>query len=302
MPNNPNSNPSNNSNNNPTSANTADVNRPIVIFDSGVGGITIAKEIRQQLTSENLIYLADSAFSPYGDKSPTQIIERVNAIANWCQTLSAKSLVVACNTATVTAIDSLRAQYAMPIIGVEPAIKPAAKASLTKHIGILATQATASNPRFLALSTQHANNCQVHIQPCPGLVELIEQDQSESDACQTLLIQYLTPLLEHNIDHLVLGCTHYPILTEQINALLKEHKTINVELMETAKPVTQQLKQRLSDAQLLACNNQHPWQQFYTTAQLEQQDRQDLEQLMSKIFGHEIELETAQFKHSSLAL
>ena len=288
-------------NNNRNSINATEANRPIVIFDSGLGGITIAKEIRQQLPSENLIYLADSAFAPYGDKSPAQIIKRVNAIANWCKTLTAKSLVVACNTATVTAIDSLRAQYAMPIIGVEPAIKPAAKASLTKHIGILATQATASNSRFLALSTQHANNCQVHIQPCPGLVELIEQDQSESAACQALLMQYLTPLLEHNIDHLVLGCTHYPILTEQINALLKEHSTIDVELMETAKPVTQQLKQTLSEAQLLASNNQHPWQQFYTTAQIEQQNRQALAQLMGRVFGHEIELKTAQIKHSSAA-
>jgi glutamate racemase len=227
--------------------NIVNADQPIGIFDSGVGGLSIAKCISETLPNEQLIYVADSAFAPYGDIEICLIEQRVDAIANWLVSQSVKAIVVACNTATVNAIEKLRTQYHLPIIGVEPAIKPAAKQSKTKKVAILVTQATAQNKRFLALVEKHKNNSEVIVQPCPGLVELVEAGKTNSIECQQLLQGYLIPLVEQGIDTLVLGCTHYPFLHQQITNIVGATITI----METAKPVTQQLKRRLSHYNLL---------------------------------------------------
>jgi len=156
-------------------------------------------------------------------------------------------LVIACNTATVAAIDQLREHVSIPIIGVEPAIKPAAKLSKTKKVGILTTESTAKNVRFTSLIEEHKQDTQIYIQPCPGLVELIEKNLLSSKKCETLLIKYLTQLLKDDIDTLVLGCTHYPFLIDKIKEIVGEH----VQIMETALPVTQQLKRQLKNYDLI---------------------------------------------------
>ena len=217
-------------------------NRAIGIFDSGVGGLSIAKCIAEQLPNEELIYIADTLHAPYGEKSVAFIQQRVNSLADQLVAKNVKAIVVACNTATVNAIEQLRARLTIPIIGVEPAIKPAAVQSNNKKVAILVTQATAENPRFLALVDQHKNGSEVFIQPCPGLVELVENNQLHSKQCQDLLALYLEPIIKQQIDTLVLGCTHYPFLSEIIRQKLGQ----DIVLVETATPVTKQLQRVLT--------------------------------------------------------
>lgn len=238
-------------------------NQPIGILDSGVGGLSIAKAVTQQLPHENLIYVADTLHSPYGNKSVNFIQQRINDISQSLITRKhIKALVIACNTATVNGIDQLRQLIEIPIIGVEPAIKPAAQKSVSQNIGILVTQATAENERFNKLVKQHSHTAKVHIQPCPGLVEIIERRDVNSDNCQQLLNQYIQPLLAMEIDTLVLGCTHYPFLKDQINAITKN----TIDIIDTATPVAAQLKRRLNALSILSKQTKPANHEFFSTA------------------------------------
>lgn len=227
--------------------NTDMYSKAIGIFDSGVGGLSIMQEITKQLPNENLVYVADNLHAPYGDKSQEEIKIRVLEIGNKLINLGVKAIVVACNTATVSAIDVLRASTDIPVIGVEPAIKPAAKLSKNKKIGILVTRATAKNKRFSLLIDTHKNGAEVFIQPCPGLVEHIETGIINTETTRDLLSEYLQPLLDNNVDTIVLGCTHYPFVSKSIKSIVKNNMT----LMDTAKPVTEQLIRQLNKYNLL---------------------------------------------------
>ncbi|WP_440874319.1 glutamate racemase [Thalassotalea sp. PLHSN55] len=260
---------------------SSSAHRAIGIFDSGVGGLSIAKCIAQQLPNEQLIYIADTLHAPYGEKSVAFIQQRVNALADFLVQKKVKAIVVACNTATVNAIVQLRQRLTIPIIGVEPAIKPAAKASKQQKVGILVTKATAENPRFQALVEQHKNGSEVFIQPCPGLVELVEKNRIHSTECEQLLRQYLSPLITQKIDKLVLGCTHYPFLGEKISQILG----MDIDLVETAAPVTSQLKRMLVFHQQLQIQPYIPKHQFYSSlANSEQQ------QLINTLWQQPVEL------------
>lgn len=252
----------------------------IGIFDSGVGGLSIAKCISENLPNEQLLYIADSAYAPYGDISVASIEQRVNAIADWLITQKVKALVVACNTATVNVIEQLRNRLTIPIIGVEPAIKPAAKLSKQNKVALLVTQSTANNKRFLALVEKHKQSSEVFIQACPGLVELVEAGEIHSTACQQLLESYITPLISQGVDTLVLGCTHYPFLRQQINDITRD----KIAIMETAQPVTEQLKRRLSEHYLLADKKAVP-HQFFTTNSCPTQ-----QQIFSDLWGKSLSL------------
>mgnify|MGYP003625790592 CR=1 FL=1 len=234
---------------------------PIGIFDSGIGGLSIAQCIEQQLPNENLLYVADTLHAPYGEKSAEFIQQRVNEIAQWFVERKAKAIVVACNTATVNAIDQLRKKISIPVIGVEPAIKPAANLSKNKKVAILVTKATAENQRFLALVAHYSNNSEVIIQPCPGLVELIEQDKKNAVECKLMLTSYLQPLIERGVDTIVLGCTHYPLVKAMINEICGN----TVVIMETAKPVTEQLQRQLALHQLINTNTSLGATTFYSS-------------------------------------
>lgn len=201
-------------------------NNPIGIFDSGVGGTSIWKEIIQMLPCENTLYFADSKNAPYGHKSKEEIIDI--CIKNTALLISkgAKIIVVACNTATTNAIDILREKYDVPFIGIEPAIKPAALATKTKAIGILATKGTLSSDLFHKTTKEFASNIAVIEQEGTGLVSLIEKDKIGSVEMEGLLQNYLTPMIENNIDHLVLGCSHYPYLIPRIKEIIGDDVTI----------------------------------------------------------------------------
>ena len=234
---------------------------PIAIFDSGVGGLSIAQCINHRLPNENLLYVADTLHAPYGDKTAEFIQQRVNEIAYWFIERNAKAIVVACNTATVNAIDQLRKNISIPVIGVEPAIKPAVNLSKNKKVAILVTKATAENQRFLTLVAQYSHNSEVIIQPCPGLVELIEQDKKNSPECELLLSKYLQPLLDKGVDTIVLGCTHYPLVKGIINKICGA----NVIIMETALPVTEQLQRQLALHNLINPSDKLGTTRFYSS-------------------------------------
>lgn len=235
---------------------------PIGIFDSGIGGISIWKEIHQLLPNEHTIYLADSKNAPYGQKSKQEIINLCIKNTELLIEKGCKIIVVACNTATTNAIKYLRANYDVPFIGIEPAIKPAALQTKTKSIGILATKGTLTSELFYNTSELYSENIKITEQIGKGLVELIESGKIESDYMTKLLREYLKPMLENNIDYLVLGCSHYPFLIKQIEQLLPGDITI----IDSGKAVATQVrsvlkKTNFSNNDIIKPENSH---QFYT--------------------------------------
>ena len=185
---------------------------PIGIFDSGIGGTSILKEVHQLLPHESIIYLADSKNAPYGDKSTEHILQFSIKNTEFLLNKGCKLIIVACNTATTNAIAYLRSTYKVPFVGIEPAIKPAALETRTRSIGILATKGTLSSSLFHKTSDHFAKHINVIEQTGEGIVSLIEAGQLASQEMKQLLETYLSPMIEANIDHLVLGCTHYPYL------------------------------------------------------------------------------------------
>jgi glutamate racemase len=243
---------------------------PIGVFDSGVGGMSVLRHIQAQLPDENLIYLADSGYAPYGAKPEQVVAERSLAVAQFLVAQGAKALVVACNTATVAAIKLLRAHYPhMPIVGVEPGLKPAAAASRNGKVAVLATEVTLAGEKFLLLRDQisSASNAAFVLQGCPGLVELIELGQFNGDATQAMLERYLHPLLAKDVDTVVLGCTHYPFVRTAIESILAAAGRQDVVLIDTGDAVARQLGRLLASAGLARAHSDLPAQlAAYTTA------------------------------------
>ncbi|MDH4404024.1 MAG: glutamate racemase [Flavobacterium sp.] len=208
---------------------------PIGLFDSGIGGTSIWKAIHQLMPYENTIYLADSKNAPYGLKSKEEIIALSKKNTELLLENNCKIIVVACNTATTNAIKELRATYDVPFIGIEPAIKPAATHSKTQTIGILATKGTLSSELFnQTVSLYQETN--IIEQIGYGLVELIENGEINSPEMERLLVSYLTPMIEKNIDYLVLGCSHYPYLIPKIKAILPK----SVQIIDSGEAVAKQ--------------------------------------------------------------
>ena len=236
-------------------------NHPIGIFDSGVGGTSIWKEIHALLPNESTIYLADSINAPYGPKGKKRIIELCDKNARMLLDKGCKLIVVACNTATTNAIDYLRATYKVPFIGIEPAIKPAALQTKTNAIGILATKGTLSSALFSRTSTQFASNIEVIEQEGNGIVELIESGQLHTPKMKSLLQQYLDPMLEANIDYLVLGCSHYPYLTPILLEMLPK----GVKIIDSGEAVARQTKAVLNQLNLLNGTGSVAKHQFFTS-------------------------------------
>ncbi len=220
---------------------------PIGIFDSGVGGTSIWKEIHKLLPNEHTIYLADSANAPYGQKGKDAIINLSIKNTEYLINKGCKLIVVACNTATTNAIDLLRSSYNVPFIGIEPAIKPAAINTKTNAIGILATKGTLSSALFSKTSGLFAKNVTVIEQQGEGIVELIETGELFSEEMKTLLGIYLKPMIDANIDYLVLGCTHYPYLMPLLIDILPNH----VKIIDSGEAVARQTKAILEKNMLL---------------------------------------------------
>lgn len=226
--------------------------KPIGVFDSGVGGISVAREIRRLLPAEDMLYFADSAYCPYGTKTPVQILTRSVSICRFLLQKGAKILVVACNTASIAGLDQLRQYFEVPIVGMEPAVKPATEATKNGIVGVLATGVTLTGDRFSSLLERFGNGAHVITQPCPGLVELVEEGKLEGPELDRLLDKYLTPLLQKGADTVVLGCTHYPFLRKAV----QEKAGPGVRIIDTGEAVARQVQRVLSSSGLLneACH------------------------------------------------
>lgn len=229
--------------------------QPIGIFDSGIGGLSVLKALRAELPAENFIYIADSGHAPYGERDDVHIVDRSLKMTSYLTTQNIKALVVACNTATAAAIDVLRAAYPnIPIVGVEPALKPAVIISQTKHIAVMATRSTLASARFAALLAAQQDHARFTLLSCDGLAEVIEKSTQSLNI--TELIAACAQIIkaggafdaqnrpENRVDTIVLGCTHYPFAAQHIAAQAGE----GVRLIDTGDAVARQTRQRLGHA------------------------------------------------------
>jgi len=245
-----------------TPVTSIDNKAPIGIFDSGVGGISVLQHVCKVLPNESVLYYADSLHAPYGNKSPEFIIERARYLTDFLITQGAKAIVVACNTATAAAVATLRQQYALPIIAMEPAVKPAVAITKSGVIGVLATSGTLKSAQFAALLEHYGHHVQVVTQACHGLVEAIERGEINTTPTKSLLTSYIQPLLDAKADVIVLGCTHYPFVKSQVESIAGKE----VALIDTGDAVARQLKKRLEEAGLLNLVHRNSSITFYSNS------------------------------------
>lgn len=220
--------------------------QPIAVFDSGLGGLTVLHALRGRLPNEDYFYFADTRFLPYGDRPEVFLKERGVLIAEALARRGAKALVIACNTATAAAAEAIRAVSSLPIVALEPGVKPAAMLTKTGVIGVLATTRTLDSGRFQRLVGAHANHLKVIAQACPGLAEAIETHGADSQQVSGLLDVYVAPLADAGADIVVLGCTHYPWVAEAI----LQRMPAGTRLLDTGEPVARQLDRLLGAAGL----------------------------------------------------
>ena len=234
----------------------------IGVFDSGVGGLSILKEVRRILPGEDLLYLADSAHCPYGTKPVSEIRARSLRVTAFLVEFGVKAVVVACNSASVAGLDQVREAYPqIPIVGVEPALKPAHDLTRNGKIGVLATSMTLNGARFSVLVEKFGTGVEVYTQPAPGLVELVEAGKLDTPETETLLHQYLDPLLKKGVDTLVLGCTHYPFLIATIKKICGPSVTV----LDTGLAVAKQTVRVLERNGILNSQTSGGKEVFYTS-------------------------------------
>jgi glutamate racemase len=240
---------------------------PLGFFDSGLGGLSIWRAVSRHLPDEHTLYVADRAYCPYGARAVGEVIQRARTITGFLQDRGCKLIVVACNTASAAALKTLRAEFQIPIVGLEPAIKPAAQATRTGQVGVLATAGTIQGYLFRHTSQRHANGVQVHVQIGEGLVEQIEAGHFDTPTTEGLLRQYLNPMLAAGVDQIVLGCTHYPLLMPLIQRIIKGQAAV----IDPAQAVAYQVERLLISKDILRTpnldksNHRFPEYRFYTT-------------------------------------
>ena len=219
---------------------------PVGIFDSGLGGLSVLREVRAMLPHEPLIYFADSRYAPYGDKPERFVEARTLQVCEWLVAQGCKALVIACNTATMHAVQTLRERLPVPVIGVEPGLKPAAARSQSKVVGVLATANTLKSAKFNRLLASLAQESRYLCAAGHGLVSLIEQGDVSSPAIREKLDAYLRPMLDAGADTLVLGCTHYPFLSGTIRDMVGNR----LDLIDTGTAIARQLARKLAEFEL----------------------------------------------------
>jgi len=201
--------------------------RPIGVFDSGIGGLTVVKALRDRLPNETIVYLGDTARVPYGPKSPDTVQRYALELAHMLMKKNAKALVVACNTVSSVALPLLTRKFSVPVIGViEPGARAALQATHNRHVGVIGTRATIRSGAYEKALHATDNNVRVSSRACPLLVPLIEEGLLDDDVTDRVIVRYLEPLLSDGIDTLVLGCTHYPLLSAAIARVIGNEITL----------------------------------------------------------------------------
>ncbi len=249
---------------------------PIGIFDSGVGGLSVARSIRKELPNENLLYIADSFHSPYGDKPQELIEQRASILTNFLLQKGAKMIVVACNTATVATIQKMRLAFSIPIIGVEPGVKPATYVTQSGIIGVMATEQTVNSTSFKNLVCRFCKNFTVEVQPCPDLAEQVEKMNLNGKETADLIKRYVFPLLDKGVDTIVMGCTHYAFLTPLIQKIAGSH----IKIINTQTAVAKETARRLHVEGLLSPDNTEGHELFWTSGKTK-----DTNSLFSLLWG-----------------
>lgn len=242
---------------------------PIGVFDSGLGGITVWKRVSELLPAENIIYYGDSMHCPYGPRSVEEINLLTSKAVEYLLEKRCKAIVVACNTATAAAIDNLRATYGIEFIGMEPAVKPASINSKTSAVGVLATIGTLNGRLFNETSRKYASDVELVVQVGEGLVELVERGEYRSEEAYRLIRKYIKPMVDRSVDHIVLGCTHYPFYSEIIGELTEG----KIDVLDPAPAVAKQLKRKLEESGLVNESNQEPKYEFFFTGEIEAAQR-----------------------------
>lgn len=242
---------------------------PIGFFDSGVGGLSIMKEVRRLLPAENMIYYADSFYCPYGGKDPAEIRNRTFTICDFLISKGVKMIVIACNTASIAALDAVRDRVKVPVVGLEPAVKPAVAVTKNGKIGVLATGVTLAGERFHSLVERFGETVEVYNQPCPGLVEQVEAGKLAGPETEKLLCSYLEPLMARGVDTIVLGCTHYPFLRPLVQSMSKS----GVSVIDSGAGVAQQVARVLRNSKMLAVNGAAGREQFFTSGETEEVEK-----------------------------
>ena len=217
---------------------------PIGVFDSGIGGLSVVREIHRALPAEDLRYLADTAYCPYGDRPVEQVRERTLAAARHLEREGAKLLVVACNTASGAALEALREAMRIPVVGLEPAVKTAAGRTRNGRIGVMATSGTLASGRYARLVRDHAQGIAVVPQACPGLADLIEEGLLEGPRLEARLEELTAPLRAAGVDTVVLGCTHYPFVQDTLARALGP----GVQLVDSAPAIARRAESLLRQA------------------------------------------------------
>lgn len=251
--------------------------KPVGFFDSGVGGLSVMKEARLLLPSEDFLYFADSAYCPYGVKPLEVIRSRAFAICDFLMSRGAKIIVIASNTTSITALNDVRERVDVPVVGIEPAVKPAVSATRNGRIGVLATVVTLAGERFNSLVDRYGNGVEVYTQPCPGLVELVESGGFNKPEAEILLGRYLKPLLAREVDTIVLGCTHYPFL----RPLVEKMVGADVVVIDTGKAVARQVERVLEKYSMLNEKTEAGWELFFTSA-----DPDEVEPVVRLLWGN----------------
>ena len=265
---------------------------PIGVFDSGVGGLSVWREIARLLPHEDILYFADQAHVPYGARPPAEILALTQAAVEWLLAQGAKIVVLACNTATAAALPSLRQRWPdFPLVGMEPAIKPASQKTQTGHVAVLATPGTLSASRFTHLVERFAHGVQVYTLVGSGLVELVEQNQLTGAQVEARCREIFAPVQHKPIDTLVLGCTHFPFLRQTLQKVLGDAVT----LVDPAPAVARQTKRLLQDKQLLRSGNASGTWRFVTTGPVE-----PFRAALAHLVGHDFNLTTPDTSIHSL--
>ena len=262
---------------------------PIGVFDSGIGGLSVANAIIRQLPKENLLYLGDSGRIPYGNQAQSTIKKYSFQITDYLLNAGCKAIVVACNTASAAALNELRKAWPdIPFIGMEPAVKPGAERTKTGKIGVLATAGTFSSERYESLTSKFATDMKVIENPCKGLVKLIEAGETESKEIEELLQTILQPMLQEKVDTFILGCTHYPFVESNIRKIIGLDKTI----INPAPAVARQTLKVLKDKSLLNTSTKSPKYHFLTTG-----DKQKFEENLNRFFEANFSFEKLSLDH-----
>lgn len=267
---------------------TPDPAGAIGIFDSGIGGLSVMREISRLMPDEDLCYVADSAWMPYGEKPAELVRDRSLKIARFLvEQQHCKAVVIACNTATGLAVDLLREKLDVPVIAIEPAIKPASERTTSGVIGVMATPGTLAGEKFGLLRGRFSADKQIISQPCPGLAREIEKGKPHSIRLRKLLSRFIRPFHDEGADVIVLGCTHYPL----VKSLIEEIAGKNVLIIDSGEAVARQLQRKLEEAGLRSTSDREGSQRFWCSGR-----KADCVSRIASLLGKSVEVEELQLQ------